>query len=152
MSTDRREQILVQLVAIAEAVPGIIKVVRNRIEISEEQRPAIAILDADEIAEEGVLGGRKLPGPSPRLVNLSPEMYLMLGALAAGINVGTQLNGFRLLILAAVLNDPTLTTLVGSNGEIRYDQCATALARGRTMEAEMGLGFTFRYVLNPSEL
>ena len=43
-------------------------------------------------------------------------------------------------------------SLVGTNGDIRYEGCATALARGRMMEGEMGLSFTFTYVLRPDAL
>jgi hypothetical protein len=45
-----------------------------------------------------------------------------------------------------------LAGLVGSSGEVRYEGCATALARGRSMEGEMGVSFSFTYVLRPEEL
>jgi hypothetical protein len=51
-----------------------------------------------------------------------------------------------------VLTDTTLADLVGTNGDVRYEGCATALARSRMMEGEMGLSFTFTYVLRPDEL
>ena len=38
------------------------------------------------------------------------------------------------------------------DGDIRYEGCATALARGRSMEGEMGVSFSFTYVLRPEEL
>ena len=81
---------------------------------------------------------------------MTPEIYLMLGAKPE--DVGTVINGFRAVFIKAVLMDPGLASIVGSNGDIRYEGCATGLARGRTMEAEMGLSFTFSYILRPDEL
>ena len=49
---DKREAILVRLVEIAGELAGIKTAVRNQDEISERARPAIAIFDADETADE----------------------------------------------------------------------------------------------------
>jgi hypothetical protein len=48
---DKREVILQRLVEIAAGLPGIATAVRNQDEISEHTRPAIAVFDADETAD-----------------------------------------------------------------------------------------------------
>lgn len=148
--TDKREAILTRLVEIAKMVPGIAAVFRNTDEISEKQRPCILILDADEAADDSDPAGVSRRPHGPRRVGMTPELYVMLGAKPE--QIGTELNVFRAAILNAVLMDTALTDLIGTNGDIRYEGCATALARGRMMEGEMGLSFTFTYVLRPDEL
>ncbi len=71
--TDRREMILARLLEIAVGVDGIVAVFRNKDEISERQRPAIVILDADEAADDADPNSR--PSRAPRRVadNLTLE-------------------------------------------------------------------------------
>lgn len=145
---DRRELILARLLEIARGVDGIESAFRNRDEIGEKQRPAIVILDADEAADDGDPGAR--PARSSRRVAMTPEIYIMLGAKPE--HIGTSINTLRARLIKAILTDTELSLIVGSNGDIRYEGCATALARGRTMEGEMGVSFSFAYVLRPDEL
>ena len=148
--TDKREQILVRLQGLAQDLPGIVAAFRNIDEISDRQRPCIVILDADEAADDADPAGLARRPHAPRRVGMTPEIYVMLGAKPE--DVGTAINVFRAAFIKAVLMDSELATLVGSNGDIRYEGCATGLARGRNMEAEMGLSFTFSYILRPDEL
>ena len=148
--TDKREQILVRLLSVAQGLPGIAAAFRNKDEISDRQRPCIVILDADEAADDTDPSGMARRFNAPRRVGMTPEIYLMLGAKPE--DVGTAINSFRAAFIKAVLTDSELATIVGSNGDIRYEGCATGLARGRNMEAEMGLSFTFSYILRPDEL
>jgi hypothetical protein len=148
--TDRRELILARLLGIAQALPGTAAAFRNKDEISDRQRPCIVILDADEAADDADPPGLARRPNAPRRVGMTPEIYLMLGAKPE--DVGTVINGFRAAFIKAVLMDSELASIVGNNGDIRYEGCATGLARGRNMEAEMGLSFTFSYILRPDEL
>jgi hypothetical protein len=146
---DRREEILERLVVIAQTIEDVPHVFRNRLDLSERQRPAIVILDSDEIVDTAGSG----PGRPARLssiVTMTPEILLLLQESASG--VGPQLNMLRAQFLRAVLNDATLKTLTGPNGFIRYEGCATGLSRGRNMEGEMGISMTFQYPLIISEL
>lgn len=61
-------------------------------------------------------------------------------------------NALRVAILKAVLKDTTLQMLVGTNGEVFYSGCMTDLARGRTMDGEMGLMLHITCVFKPTEL
>ncbi|MGR3593099.1 MAG: hypothetical protein ACU0B9_07295 [Limimaricola soesokkakensis] len=80
----------------------------------------------------------------------TPEHFVLVSHRAAGI--GAELNAYRRRILRRVLTDSALGDLVGPNGSVRYAGCATALALGRSMEGEMSLSFTFRYVLRPEQM
>jgi hypothetical protein len=146
--TDRREMILARLLEIARSVEGIVAAFRNKDEIGEKQRPAIVILDADEAADDADPASR--PSRAPRRIAMTPEIYILLGAKPE--DLGTAINVLRARLVKAVLTDTGLLAILGSNGEVRYEGCATALARGRTMEGEMGVSFSFTYVLRPEEL
>ena len=145
---DRREMILSRLLEIAGSTQGIVAALRNKDEISEKQRPAIVILDADEAADDADPGSR--PARSPRRVAMTPEIYILLGAKPE--ELGSVINALRARFVKSVLRDSQLGSIVGTNGDIRYEGCATALARGRSMEGEMGVSFSFTYVLRPEEL
>ena len=146
--TDRREMILTRLLEIAVGLDGIFAAFRNKDEISERQRPAIVILDADEAADDADPASR--PSRAPRRVAMTPEIYILLGAKPE--DLGTAINSLRARFVKAVLGDAPLSLIVGSHGDIRYEGCATALARGRSMGGEMGVSFSFTYVLRPEEL
>ena len=146
---DKREQILQRLVAVAAAVPGINTAVRNQDELSERKRPAIAIFDADETADEGS-ERQDHPGRAPSIIVMTPEVMILLGA--APTTVGSSLNSLRAKLVKAVLTDAQLTALVGPNGRVRYAGCSTHLGHGRSMEGFMGVHFAFAYVLRPEQL
>ena len=145
---DRRELILSRLLDIASVTEGVVAAFRNKDEISEKQRPAIVILDADEAADDSDPGSR--PARSPRRVAMTPEIYILLGAKPE--ELGSVINLLRARFVKSILGDSQLGSIVGTNGDIRYEGCATALARGRSMEGEMGVSFSFTYVLRPEEL
>ncbi|MCW2854367.1 MAG: hypothetical protein JWM84_4031 [Nocardioides sp.] len=146
---DRREAILARLLEIAAAIPGIVLAARNRPDFSDRARPAILILDADETADDREKG-RGRAANAPNLVGMTPEIHVLLGGKHE--QIGTQINALRVLLLKAVLTDEALRTIVGPNGEIRYEACATDLAAGRAVEGNLGVSFTFTYPLIPSEL
>ena len=146
---DRREEVLARLLTVANEVPGATTALRNVGGISETRRPALIVLDADEAVDEMDFGGSR-PFDAPTLVVMTPEIFIMVSASAA--TIGTELNTMRRRVIRSVLQDPTLRALVGTNGDIRYAGCGTALATGRSMEGEMAVSFAFRYVLRPAEL
>ena len=89
--TDRRELILMRLLEIARGIEGVTSAFRNRDEISEKQRPAIVILDADEAADDADPVSRS--SRAPRRVAMTPEIYILLGAKPE--HVGTEINALR---------------------------------------------------------
>lgn len=144
---DKREAILQRLVEIAEALEGVATAVRNQDEISERSRPAIAIFDADESAAEHAT---EHPGRAPNIVEMSPEVLILLGAKPE--TVGSALNALRTRLIKAVLTDQQLVALAGPNGDVRYAGCSTHLGHGRSMEGSMSVQFSFAYVLRPEQL
>ena len=151
---DRREAIIRRLLAIAEALEGVPFAFRNRLDLSERQRPAIVILDSDEIVDAGGSGQGRNPRAAS-IVSMTPEILILLQDAAdrtGAAGVGAALNDIRARFLQAVLSDSTLATLTGPNGSMRYEGCATGLSRGRNMEGEMGISLAFQYPLITSEL
>lgn len=145
---DKRELILVRLLAIFAGIDGIEYAARNEDAGDDDRRPAIFMFDADEQADEGDPPARQ--PMSPRRIAMSPEVYVIVGGKPE--DVGTVVNGYRAAVVKAVLGDSELATLVGPNGHIRYEGAATALGKGRQMIAECTLVFTFHYVLRPDLL
>jgi len=146
---DKREAILKRLVEIATGLPGIATAVRNQDEISEHARPAIAVFDADETADERAQQ-QGHSGRAPNVVEMTPEVLILLGAKPE--HVGHALNELRAKLVKAVLTDTQLSTLAGANGRVRYAGCSTHLGHGRSMEGSMGVHFTFAYVLRPEQI
>jgi hypothetical protein len=146
---DKREAILQRLVDVATSLPGVNNVVRNQDEISEHKRPAIAIFDADEAADERA-DQQGHPGRAPNIVEMTPEVLILLGTVP--VRVGSALNVLRAALVKAVLTDAQLIALTGTNGRVRYAGCTTHLGHGRSMEASMGVHFSFAYVLRSDQL
>lgn len=156
MSQDRREDILARLVAVAATLVTEDCAFRNTISVPEKKRPAIVILDGDEIADEAD-NERKRPPLAPRIVAMTPEVHFLLegradtAAEGDQVRVGGALNTLRTRFLKAVLTDASLVALC-VDGDIRYDGFTTGLGAGRSMEGEAGVGLTFRYLLRPDKL
>lgn len=150
--TDKRELILQRLLEIGASIPGIVYACRNELLNDEDNRPAFQVIDADESADDRdpPQSARAFSGNAPVRVGMTPELYITLAGYPE--NVGTALNVLRAAAVKAILSDTTLRALVGVNGGIKYEGCATGLSRGREMTAEAGISFTFTYVLKVSDL
>lgn len=150
--TDRHELLCARLHTVLGTVPGFTNNYRNRGDIDETKKPAIAMFDADEMAEEAVfVRGRKLA--LPNLVGLRPQVFMLLRNVEPqNINIGPMLSTHRRNILVAIHSDAELATLVTENGQIRYEGMATDLASGRSMKGEAQLHFAFIYPLMIREL
>jgi hypothetical protein len=148
--TDKRELILARLYDVLKelADANAAFAFRNQINVPENKLPAIQLFDADETPDESAYG-RGRPARGPVLVGMTPEIYVVLGGDAK--EVGTAVNVWRARIIKAVLTDASLVEMC-VNGDVRYEGCATALAKGRDMTGECGVAFTFNYVLKPGEL
>ncbi len=158
--SDNREAILARLEELLGEVSGIVKVWRDRSQIAPTdatELPAIVVLDGKEQVTTDVMARKTVLMP-PAMINLSVQVWLVLrprdnpdnltldGAVAP---VGPELSAYREKILAAVLNDPTLISLVSRNGQIDYRGSETDMAIGATMVGMMCLYFDFSYVFEP---
>ena len=96
MTTDRRELVLVRLLAILANVPPIQVVVRNRGELPADKRPAIVLLDADEVARLQASQSRGRLIAAPCLVDMTPEIYVVMDAREPPNElIGTDMNTMR---------------------------------------------------------
>jgi len=143
---DRREEILARLAVVAAGISGVVTAVRNSVGLSDDKRPAIDILDADEVSAPALSS----QGKGPQLVTMTPEIYIMVAETPE--NLGPAINAIRASVIKAILEDTDLQNLTGDNGSIRYEGCATGLSRGRSMEGEMGASIAFTYPFFLSEL
>jgi hypothetical protein len=151
--TDRREQTLARLTVIMAEIPSIQAAVRNRGELPANKRPAIVVLDGDEVARESVAQQRGRLTLAPHLVDLTPEIFIVMDQREPhNVGIGEDLNALRIAVLKAIIADQELVGILGANGDIRYNGCNTDMATGRAMEGQMQLSITFTYALRPSEL
>jgi hypothetical protein len=151
--TDRRELILLRLLDILKAMPGLAAVVRNRGELPTDMRPAAVLLDADEVGRPGAAQHRGHLIKAPQFVDMTPEIYVVMDQREPkNERIGEDMNAMRVAIIKAITGDTELQQLVSSNGDIRYAGVLTDMASGRSMEGQMRVRMTFTYLLRNSEL
>ncbi|MBB2698959.1 UNVERIFIED_ORG: hypothetical protein GGI66_003636 [Rhizobium esperanzae] len=145
---DPREQILQRLVAVLGSVEGVRKVKRNELDQNETTLPLAVILDGDETAADSDPVSR--PPTAPRLMTMTPEIYVVVANKAA--QVGTDVNAMRARVINAIASDAEIIALTKDREGGRYEGAASGLSRGRSMMGEVGLSFSFRYVLRPGSI
>ncbi|KEC73148.1 hypothetical protein RLPCCGM1_c1264 [Rhizobium leguminosarum bv. phaseoli CCGM1] len=145
---DPREQILQRLVAVLGDVEGIRKVKRNELDQNESTLPLAVILDGDETAADNDPVSR--PPTAPRIMTMTPEIYVVVANKA--VQVGTDVNLFRSRVINAIAADAEIVALTKDREGGRYEGAASGLSRGRSMMGEVGLSFSFRYVLRPGSI
>lgn len=153
---DRREEILDRLhkvvIPSVVMVPTIAHVERNKVGITDEKRPAIILLDADEI---GILQAKHThPGMSmaPQLVTMAPEIFYLAGDLPENQVPGTHLNLAKCRIMDAIVSDVGLREICGRNGSIGFGGMETDMKTGSTVAGEAKINPVFTYPFIPSEL
>jgi hypothetical protein len=146
---DRREEILTRINAVLSGIEGVVLVQRNSVDVPESKVPALVLLDGDENPlDEGSFGKGRGPN-TPILMQMFPEIYILM--IEDPADVGTSMNAMRSKVVDAITNDAQLAAL-SHNGDIRYGGMQTALALGRSMTGEAGLGFSFVYACYPGRL
>jgi hypothetical protein len=157
---DTRELILVRLLDIAETLAGLTTKIRNRGLLTTDKRPAVVLLDGDEtpVLTHGGRSNRAkngiLMGLTPQIMAMKPELYITLkepsNSNDALEGLGTALNAKRIELINAIAEDEELLTLLGSNGGLVYNGCATDLKSGGAFKGHMRLDFEFRYTFFPT--
>jgi hypothetical protein len=152
MPVDKRELILSRVLVIMQGLAGITTVARNRGLMTNEKRPAMILLDGDEVST-------KLPNPPrsrsaaqfPQVNTMRPEMYILLQEdRPTNLTVGQQLNAFRIALSAAIATDTALAALLGPNGSIYYYGCVTDLKSGAALSGQMKVDYQLSYVFDPT--
>jgi hypothetical protein len=148
---DPREQILARLVEIGAGLDGIKTARRNATELPETLLPAFVVHDGDESGDDSDPTSRRPMSPiSPRIVTMTPEIYICVPASAA--NVGTLVNQLRARAINAIAADATLQGMTMNAEGARYEGAVTGLSRARSMLGDAGLSFSFRYLLYPGSI
>jgi hypothetical protein len=148
--TDRREQVLAQLVVLLGQIPGITLAARNLDEITElGAGQALAVLyDGDENAHDNP----RARGTAGNVVYMLPEIIVTLGEVPE--TIGTTTNEWRAKLIKKILFDPTLPTICGMSphSAVRYVGCLTSLHPGRAAQVMLTATFEIGYSLVPTEL
>lgn len=153
---DRREAILERLVELAgEEYISAATVVRNRALLKQDIRPAVAILDGDEVARvtgDGLgLGRGGRVGMTAQLMTMRPEIFLVLDSRKIqNVGIGEDVNAFRMTLINVIAHDPALLAILGSNGSIAYMGMVTDLKSGSRLDGEVKFEFAFTYLLDPT--
>jgi hypothetical protein len=154
MSDDKRENILARVFTIMGTVPGIETTRRNMGMLTTDKRPAMVLLDGDEIPRLSVdtnrIKGRQAL-LAPQIISCRPEVYILLKEARPNTEeTGTQLNAFRIAFFEKLWADETLAGLLGSNGTLVYYGCETDLKSGSAMSGQMRLDFVMNYPFIPT--
>jgi hypothetical protein len=150
---DKRELILLRLLAIGKAIAGIKSGWRNRGELKEDNRPAFVLLDGDET--NPLLGSsRGHAAFSTTIMELRPQLFILLVPRDTPKNegVGEELSSWRAKLLSGLASDQQLVDLIGPNGQIIFRGMQTDMSTGSPLFGELQFDFGIRYVLNPLEL
>jgi hypothetical protein len=155
---DRRELILARMFLNLQTVTPLppattLNIVRNRGGLPPELRPGIVMLDGVE-DHLSYVEKRGRPALSPNKVRLRPQIFILLTPRDTVKNegVGQELNAYRVKVVQAMDQDPTLMALIGANGEFVYVGGSTDMQTGSAMKGEFKLDFAVVYPFNPSEL
>lgn len=157
--TTKREQILARLEVLLATIPGITAAYRNRAEFPDDKLPAAVLLDGSERIIEQVAQYKSVRMP-PAIMVLMPQVFVILkprddlsNTTLGGISapIGEELSTYLDRVITAVVNDPTLVSLVGSNGQISYRGSETDMATGSSIVGQLRVDFDFHYVFMPPQ-
>lgn len=163
MMTDTREAILEQMEALLASISGIVSVWRDRGEIPDDSKlPAIILLDG---RERSAMDTRsiKTVRDAPKIVELHPQVIMIPYPRDSKTNLtvnempaplGPEMSSWLYKIRSAVINDPTLITIIGGDrgtGQIIYEGSTTDMEQGGSMTGGMLIEFCIRYVLFPPQ-
>lgn len=146
---DVREQILERLVTVCAGVTGVTTAGRNLTDVPLMARPAVLVNGG---AEQMISS----PRPSARfsqvqLMELTPGITLLVRS-DTGTEAGALMSLFRGRLVAAILADATLQSIVTTNGAIRYDGCNEVEPTPESKEPRLELQVAFTYPLRLADL
>jgi hypothetical protein len=149
---DTREDILTRLLEIVASIPNIRSAHRNNVDITEDQLPAVIVLDSDEESDGANDVSMKQPH-RPYNVQMTPEIIIA----EQSNEVGSDLTTLRRELIKRVLTDIELNEQIVKtgrfgNGAIRYLGCQTDLGWMRSLHGALKAQFLFKYTLRPEDL
>jgi hypothetical protein len=151
---DVREDILARLLVVVAAIPNIRSAHRNNIDITEDQLPAVIVLDGDEESDGANDVSMKQPN-RPYNVQMTPGIVVQVQD--DNVALGSTITTFRRELIKRVLTDIQLNEQIVKtgkfgNGAIRYLGCQTDVGWTRTGYAALTAQFMFKYALKADDL
>ena len=144
---DVREQILLRVLVILWSLVSGVNVYRNRTQFPEDVRPCFVLIDGDEEANQN---DNDRFAFAPRRMEMNFGVFVLVSDDSD--TVGSTLNGYRRLIIDAMLSDQTLANFTTNNCGVGYEGCSFSTEESRNTSGQMGLTFSVQYVLKPEEL
>lgn len=147
---DIREQILARLVTVCTGVTGIVTAERNRTDVPLNARPAVTINGG---AEQLLSRAPTTRFGEKQLMELTPQILLLVRS-DTGSEGGSLMSLFRGRLVAAILADAILRTLVGTSGGcgIRYEGCNETEPTPESKEPRLEIQIVFTYMLRLSDI
>lgn len=145
---DQRENILSRLVTVCLTVEGVAAAVRNRLDVSKLQRPAVAIFDGAEQLLDAPPGAVR---SEIQRMQLSPLIAVHVRGTDTA-DGGGLLSLYRSRLLVAILTDSMLSDFVGKNGTMRYEGATVAAPTAEGNEYRIDLVITFTYAFRLSDI
>ena len=163
MAYDAREAIIQLIMSSLQGIPGLVNVWRDRglgepydVETELPVVPAAIFLDGKERSTQPSTVGHGLrPGPLPPVPMIfEPQIYIILlpRTTIANEGVAAELANWRMLVLKAMLRNPDLMNLLGTEGDIHWTGLATDMQSGSLCRGEIRFDFAIKYVFNPDDL
>jgi len=151
-----REDILARIEALLGSISGIGGVWRNRGDFTNPELPVAVLLDGEEELDPSEDIQRMKFGrmPSARMI-LKPDILIIARQRDTVSNqtlagspapIGPELSSWRDKVLAAVINDQTLLSLLTPTGQIVYRGCETDMQFGGSLLGRLLLHIEFTYV------
>lgn len=159
---DRREGILVRLHELLGEISGFASTWRNLRQVDQTvPRPAGIVLDGKFRLVQTVVPQKTVKMP-PAIFKLEPQIFVVLALRSDFTNLtlkdgtlappGPELSNWIDLINATVTNDPTLESLVTTNGQIVFTGGQTDMQSGSTigsLGAQLRMDYEFYYPFFP---
>jgi hypothetical protein len=155
-----REQILAQIVAVLGSISGVMGVYRDRGLMGDEKLPAIVVLDGREDIVSNIPPLKSVQ-MTPAIFRLQPQIFVICRERDDATNltldgqddpIGPELSGWRDVVLAHLVNDPTLVSMLTTSGQIVYRGSQTDMATGRLLRGELQLFIDFHYIWQPPQV
>lgn len=143
---------MARLLEVVGAIPTIRYAQRNDIELTEDQLPAVIVLDGDEETNDANDVSMRPPNRQT-IAHLTPGILFW----DKGDLVGSDLSMLRRELIKRVLNDTELNEQIVKtgrfgNGAIRYLGCQIDCGWMRSLHAALAAQFRFTYALKPDQL
>lgn len=144
---DRREAILVELLAVCNSIQGVLAAERNVTDVSNLARPSIVILDGhEEIVSQPDSASETLIA----CMEMTPGVEIRVGG--APNRIGSTANLFLARLRYRVVTSTIIRAIIGSNGKIFIQGAGLVGPTPESKEVRLDSGFAFRYYLRAEDL